>query len=108
MKIFINSRKVDSYKLKITDGHRELFNGLMFSNPKGVVEIERPESGTLVFEWDFNLSREEEKKLKTREDFPSWGINSYDFMKEGPFGTPGFDWIDIEMCPTEVAGLYVL
>lgn len=106
MKIFINSRKVDSYRLKIYDETGKLFDGLMYSSPKGFVEIGDYVGDTLTFSWDFNLLNAEEKELKAQDDCPMWGINSYDFIREGPFGTPGFEWIDIELCPMSLLGVY--
>lgn len=106
MIIYINSRKVDAHRLKIYAQQTEVANLLMFSDPKGKVDIGNFNGDCLRFEWDFNLSKDEKKELKEREDCPEWGLDSYDLGKQGIFGTSGFDWIDGSSCPIETRGIY--
>ena len=108
MIVQINSRRIDSHKLKIYADGALVFEDYMFSNPKGRVDLGRIKCSELKFEYRY-LSKEEEKWMSVREDAPEWGgIIAYDGWNSVLCNSSSsIDWIGRRFCPEPAEGLYM-
>lgn len=105
MIIFINSRRVETFHLRISAGSTILFDDFVYSRPKNEIEIEHFEGDALKFQWSFCITPTERKALEKKADCPEWGTYAYD--DRNIFQEAGCDFIYDHACPIPAKGVYM-
>lgn len=105
MIIYINSRRVTAFKLRVYSDDRMIYDDVLFSNPKGKIEVETKGVNKLYFQWDFCFDREQRKMMDENPQSPEWGMYAYD--DKDIFNTSGCDYIYDHACPLPTKGIYI-